>query len=91
MIRGAGGPSQIGNATRNFLHNKANYCAADHFKQRNCTIAQLVSANVVTAAELRLAALNSALAVALKIHERYTHLDVDTKRRALEHLRPLDA
>jgi integrase len=24
-----------------------------------------------------------------KIHERYTHLDVETKRRALEHLRPL--
>ena len=24
-----------------------------------------------------------------KIHERYTHLDVDTKRRALAHLRPL--
>ncbi len=26
-----------------------------------------------------------------KIHERYTHLDVDTKRRALAHLQPLDA
>jgi hypothetical protein len=24
-----------------------------------------------------------------KIHERYTHLDVDTKRRALANLRPL--
>ena len=24
-----------------------------------------------------------------KIHERYTHLDLDTKRRALAHLRPL--
>ena len=26
-----------------------------------------------------------------KIHERYTHLDLDTKRRALAHLRPLSA
>jgi len=24
-----------------------------------------------------------------KIHERYTHLSLDTKRRALAHLRPL--
>jgi len=24
-----------------------------------------------------------------EIHERYTHLDVETKRRALSHLRPL--
>ena len=25
-----------------------------------------------------------------KIHERYTHLDVDTRRRAVAHLRPLN-
>jgi len=52
---------------------------------RHTFVSELANANVPADVRRQISGHNDE-----KIHERYTHLDVETKRRALGHLRPLD-